>query len=102
MTQLILQAQLLLAALSVILPLAPAEHRARIADILELAAKAIAAGAAVSANLQEASAKLAAVRRELEALAASGRPLGADDIDRVIARVRAASADFRAALAEEA
>ena len=96
MTQLILQAQLLLAVLSALLPLAPDEHRARIAEILDLAGKAIAAGGAVAINVQEASAKLAKIRRELETLVAEGRAPDEEAFDAVIARVRAASAEIRA------
>jgi len=45
-------------------------------------------------------AKLAAVRAEVEAMAAAARALSAEELDAAMARVRAASATFRAALQE--
>jgi hypothetical protein len=42
----IMQLQLLLTALSAFLPLAPNQYRERIAEVLDIAAKALAAGGA--------------------------------------------------------
>lgn len=100
MLNLILQVQMLLAALSAFLPLVPDERRARAAEILDVAAKALAAGGAVAANLDDLAAKLANVRGEVEAMAAAGRAVTADELDAAMGRVRAASGAFRAALAE--
>jgi hypothetical protein len=99
MNALILQVQLLLAALSAFLPLVRSESRARAGEILEMAAKVLAAGAAVGGNLDDLAKKLAAVRAEVEAMAAAGRAVTPDELDAAMARVRAASAAFRAALA---
>jgi hypothetical protein len=91
MLNLILQVQLLLAALSAFLPLVPETQRTRAAAILDLAAQALAAGGAIATNVDDLAKKLADVRAEVEAIAASGAAL---------TRVRDASAAFRAALAE--
>jgi hypothetical protein len=99
MLNMMLQLQMLLAALSAFLPLAPEEYRARAADILESVAKALAAGASVAVNLDDLAGKLAVIRAEVEAMAASGRAVSAEELDAAMARVRAASAAFRAALA---
>jgi hypothetical protein len=98
MLNLMLQLQLLLAALSAFLPLVPAEHRARIADVLDFAAAALSAGGAVAVNIDDLARKLADVRAEVEAMAAAGRVVTAEQLDAAMARVRAASAEFRAAL----
>ncbi len=98
MLNLMLQLQLLLAALSAFLPLVPAEHRVRAAEILDVAAKALSAGGSVASNLDDLALKLAAVRAEVEAMAATGRAVTADELDQAMARVRTASAAFRAAL----
>lgn len=100
MLNLMLQLQMLLAALSAFLPIVPKEARARAAEILDMAAQALAAGGVVAANLDDLAKKLAAVRAEVEAMAASGRTLSGDDLDAAMARVRTASAAFRAALQE--
>jgi hypothetical protein len=100
MLNLMLQAQLLLAALSAFLPLVPEARRARAAEILEVAGRALAAGAGVAANVDDLAAKLAAVRAEVEAMAAAGRVVTGEELDAAMARVRAASSAFRAALAE--
>jgi hypothetical protein len=100
MLNLMLQLQMLLAALSAFLPLVPTDHRSRAAEILDLAAKALAAGGAVATNLDDLARKLAAVRAEVEAMAAAGRAVTAEELEAAMARVRAASAAFRAALAE--
>lgn len=98
MQTILIQVQLLLGALSAFLPLAPAEARARAGEILGLAAKALAASVSVAANLDDLAAKLAAVRADIEARALAGQPIGDADMDAAMARVRAASAAFRAAL----
>lgn len=98
MMNFILQVQMLLAALSAFLPLIPAAHRVRAGELLEIAAKALAAGGAVAANLDDLAVKLAAVRAEVEAIAARGETVTAAQLDAAMARVHAASADFRAAL----
>jgi len=100
MSNLMLQVQLLLAALSALLPLVPDEHRGRAAEILDIAARALAAGGVVRVNLDDLAAKLAEVRREVEAMAAAGRSVSADELDAAMVRVRSASATFRTALAE--
>lgn len=96
----IMQLQLLLTALSALLPLAPEQYRARIAEVLHLAAGALTAGGSVAANLDDLAVKLAAVRAEVEAMAASGHKVSAAELDAAMARVRAASAAFRTALQE--
>lgn len=99
MQALMLQLQMLLAALSAFLPLAPSGIRARAADILSLAASVLAAGGSVAVNMDDLAAKLAAVRAEIEAMVAAGREVSVDELDAAMARVRDASAAFRAALA---
>jgi outer membrane murein-binding lipoprotein Lpp len=94
----ILQLQLLLAALSALLPLAPNGYRVRIAEVLSAVAKALAAGAAVSTNVDDLAAKLAALRAEVEQIAESGRAISETEFDVAMARVGAASAAFRSAL----
>jgi hypothetical protein len=98
MLNLMLQLQMLLAALSAFLPLIPAEHRARAAEVIDLVAKVLAAGGSVGANLDDLAAKLVAVRGEVEAMAVAGRAVTAAELDAAMSRVRAASAAFRAAL----
>lgn len=98
MLNLILQLQMLLAALSAFLPLVPADQRARAGGFLEIAAKALSAGAAVGANLDDLAVKLAAVRAEVEAMATAGETVSAEQLDAAMERVRSASAAFRQAL----
>lgn len=98
MLNLMLQLQLLLAALSAFLPLAPPEHRTRAAEIIDIAAKALAAGGSIGANLDDLAAKLSAVRAEVEAMATAGRAVTSEEFDAAMVRVRSASAAFRAAL----
>lgn len=95
----IMQLQLLLTALSAFLPLAPGAYRERIAEVLDIAAKALAAGGAVAANIDDLAIKLAAIRAEVEAMAASGRAVTTEELDVAMMRVRTASASFREALA---
>jgi len=98
MMNLLLQLQLLLAALSAFLPLVPADQRVRAGEILNVAANVLAAGGSIASNLDDLAVKLAAVRAEVEAMAASGRTVSAEQLDAAMARIRAASAAFRAAL----
>jgi hypothetical protein len=98
MLNLVLQLQLLLAALSAVLPLVPDAHRARAGEILDVAAKVLAAGGSVAGNVDDLAQKLASIRAEVEAMAAAGRTVSESELDAAMARVRAASAAFRAAL----
>lgn len=98
MLNLLLQLQLLLAALSAFLPLVPEEYRVRAAEILDVAAKALAAGGSIATNVDDLAVKLAAIRAEVEAMAAGGRTVSVEQLDAAMVRVRSASAAFRAAL----
>ena len=98
MYALMLQVQMLLAALSAFLPLVPADSRARAAEFLDMAAKALAAGGSVAANLDDLAQKLARVRAEVEAMAAAGRAVTPEQLDAAMMHVRAASSSFRDAL----
>lgn len=100
MQKIMLQVQLLLAALSALAPLVPAEHRGRVAEILKIAADALAFTGALSAGADTIAHKLAAVRADVEAMAAAGRGVSDAALVSAVARMRAASADLRAALAE--
>ena len=99
MLNLMLQLQLLLAALSAFLPLVPTEYRERAAEIIDVAAKVLAAGSSVAGNADDLAAKLSAIRAEVEAMAIEGHAVSADQLDAAMIRVRAASAAFRDALA---
>ena len=98
MLNLMLQLQMLLAALSAFLPLIPQSARERAGEFLDIAGKALAAGGAIGANLDDLARKLSAIRAEVEAMAAAGRQVSADELDAAMVRVRQASAAFRAAL----
>jgi hypothetical protein len=98
MLNLLLQLQLLLAALSAFLPLVPEEYRVRAAEILDVAAKVLAAGGSIATNVDDLAVKLAAIRAEVEAMAAGGRTVSVEQLDAAMVRVRSASAAFRAAL----
>lgn len=98
MLNLLLQLQLLLAALSAFLPLVPDAHRVRAAEILDVAAKVLGAGGAIASNVDDLAVKLAAIRAEVEAMVAGGRAISIEQMDTGMARVRAASTAFRAAL----
>lgn len=100
MLNLILQVQMLLAALSAFLPLVPEAQRTRAAAILELAAQALAAGGAVATNIDDLAKKLADVRADVEAMAATGRAVTDTEMDAALQRVLSASSAFREALAE--
>jgi hypothetical protein len=97
MSNLLLQLQLLLAALSAFLPLVPEERRMRAGEILDVAAKVLSASGAVATNIDDLAVKLAAIRAEVEAMAATGQSVSAEQLDAAMIRVRSASAAFRAA-----
>jgi hypothetical protein len=101
MANLLVQVQMLVAALSALLPLVPDEHKGRATAILEIAAKALAAAASASANADDLAFKLIAIRDEVDAMVRAGRTVTAVDLDAAMARVSAASAALRAALAEQ-
>jgi len=98
MPNLLLQLQLLLAAMSALLPLIPAAFRSKIAGFLDLAGRALSVSASAAADVSDLADKLAAVRAEIEAVAAAGRAVTADEFDAVMSRISTASAAFRAAL----
>lgn len=98
MLNLILQVQMLLAALSAFLPLVPEAQRARAAQYLDIVAQALAAGGSVAANLDDLAAELASVRVEVEAMVSAGRTVTGEELESAMTRVRAASAAFREAL----
>jgi hypothetical protein len=98
MLNLMLQLQMLLAALSAFLPLVPEESRERAGEVLNVVGKALSAGGAIAANVDDLAQKLAAIRAEVEAMAAAGRSATPEQLDAAMARVRAASAAFREAL----
>jgi hypothetical protein len=98
MPNLLLQLQLLLAALSALLPLIPADFRAKAASFLDLAGRALSVSASVAADVSDLADRLADVRAEIEAVAAAGRAVTGDEFDAVMARITTASAAFRAAL----
>jgi hypothetical protein len=98
MLNLMLQLQMLLAALSAFLPLVPEERRERVGEVLTTIGKALSAGGAIAANVDDLAVKLAAIRAEVEAMAQAGRSVSPEELDAAMARVRTASAAFRAAL----
>ena len=77
MPNLLLQLQLLLAALSALLPLIPADFRAKAASFLDLAGRALSVSASVAADVSDLADRLADVRAEIEAVAAAGRHVAA-------------------------
>lgn len=100
MSNFLLQLQLLLAVLSALLPLLPDALRARAGEILDIAGKALTLGGSLSAGAEDLAQKLAAIRAEIEAMAAARHSVTADELDAAMSRVSAASAAFRQALAE--
>ena len=98
MLNLLLQLQLLLAALSAFLPLVPEDYRARAGEILDIVAKVLSAGGSIASNADDLAVKLAAVRAEVEAMATAKAAVSAEQLDAAMNRVRAASTAFRAAL----
>ena len=100
MHALILQLQLLLAALGALLPLIPEASRARVAGLFDLAGQALRLGDSAAAQADDLAAKLAAIRADVERMASSGVAVTPDRIDEAFARVTAASRAFRAAAGE--
>lgn len=98
MSNFLLQLQLLLAALSALLPLLPDTLRTRAGEILDVAGKALSLGGALSASGEELAQKLTAIRAEVEAMAAARHTVTAEELDSAMARVTAASTAFREAL----
>jgi hypothetical protein len=98
MSKFLFQLQLLLAALSALLPLLPEAFRARAGEILDVAGKALSLGGAVSTGADELAQKLAAIRAEVEAMASAQHVVSADELDAAMARVSAASSALRDAL----
>ena len=98
MSNFLLQLQLLLAALSALLPLLPDTLRTRAGEILDVAGKALSLGGVLSASGEELAQKLTAIRAEVEAMAAARHGVTPDELDAAMARVSAASSAFREAL----
>jgi hypothetical protein len=98
MINLMLQLQMLLAALSAFLPLLPEDSRARAGEVLGIVGRALNVGGSIAGNLDDLAVKLMAIRAEVEAMAQAGRGATADDLEAAMARIRAASAAFRDAL----
>ena len=97
MQKFLVQAQMLLAALSAALPLAPASRRADLAQVLEAIAQALRMADVAASAAENFAGKVAALRAEVEAMAEGVSETG---IEAAFDRVRTASAAFRAALAE--
>jgi hypothetical protein len=95
-----LQVQMLLAALSALLPLTPEGARAKLAGVLDLAAQALRIGQASTRELDDLAVKLLLVRNDIEAMAAEGRLVSPARLDEAFDRVSAASSAFRAALTQ--
>lgn len=100
MHPLLLQLQLLLAALSALAPLLPGSGEGPVLRALGFVGQALSAGAAATQDLAVLAGKLKAMREEVEAIAVRETPLAAEELDAALERLRAASAAFRAALAE--
>jgi hypothetical protein len=98
MINLMLQLQMLLAALSAFLPLLPEDSRARAGEVLGIVGRALNVGGSIAGNLDDLAVKLMAIRAEVESMAQAGRGATADDLEAAMARIRAASAAFRDAL----
>jgi hypothetical protein len=94
------QVQLLLGALSALLPLAPQSARDQLAGVLDLASQALRLTQAGARELDDLAVKLRGVRTEIEHMAEAGAIVTADRFDQAFERVRVASAAFRAALAQ--
>jgi hypothetical protein len=97
-----IQVQLLLAALSAALPLAPAGNRAQLADVLETIATALKLGESAMDSAESLAARFAAPRGEVERMAAVSPHASPDELEMAFERVRSASAAFRAAYTESA
>jgi hypothetical protein len=101
MHTLILQMQMLLAAVAAISPLAPEALRPKLVAVFKLIGEALSAVDAGGAALERLAPKLSRIRREVESLAESGKPISADALDAALTRVSAASAAFRRAAQSE-
>ncbi|MGE3304303.1 MAG: hypothetical protein AB7M12_14455 [Hyphomonadaceae bacterium] len=102
MRSFLIQLHLLLSALGVLLPLAPPNRRAELGSILETIGAALALGEAAADGADALALQLKTVRLEIEAMAEAGRDAGEADLEAAFARVRAASAAFRAILSDPA
>jgi hypothetical protein len=100
MHALILQLQLLLAALGALLPFVPEQSRSRIAQVFDLAGQALRLGERAAVHAEHLAQRLAAIRADVERMAAEGTPVSADRIDEAWDRVAAASRAFREAAGE--
>ena len=89
---------MLLAALSALLPLLPEALRTRAGEILDVAGKALSLSGALSTGADKFAQKLAAIRAEIETMAAARHSVTVDELDAAMARVIAASNAFREAL----
>lgn len=98
----IIQAQLLLGALAAILPLAPAGNRAQLAHVLETIAAALKIGESAMDSAESLAVKFAALRGEVERMAAVTPHASPDELEAAFERVRSASASFRAAYTQSA
>jgi hypothetical protein len=87
----ILQVQLLLAALSAVLPLAPEKNRAHLAHVLETIAAALKLGETAAGAGAELATKFAALRSEVEEMAALSTTVSAEQFEAAFERVRVAS-----------
>lgn len=93
----VIQVQLLLAALSAVLPLAPARNRAQLAHVLETIAAALKLGETALDSAESLASKFASLRGEVERMAALSPHASPDELEAAFERVRSASATFRAA-----
>jgi hypothetical protein len=91
-----LQIDLLLTALSALLPLIPDKHRDKAASILETAGGVADAAVSIGAHWGDLAQRFASLRSEIAAMGA--RAVTPDEMDQALQRVREASAAFRAAL----
>jgi hypothetical protein len=96
MEKLIAQMQAVLLAVSTILPITPAKHRAALAGALDTIAAALKVGELAAGAAEDLAAKFAALRVETEQMA----EIGEAEMEAAFARVTAASAAFRAAFAQ--
>lgn len=99
MLPLIDQAQRALGALSPLLLLAPAQAQGRIAEVVGAIGTALYFAATLPDGRPGIVARFAALRENIEAIAASKDALTAQDIAIALAHLESASADFRSAIA---
>ena len=97
MQTLIVQLQLLLAALGALLPLVPEKSRVRIGELFDLAGQVLRVGDAAARQADDLAVKLAAIRADVERMALDGKTLTPNRIDEAFERVRVASTAFRKA-----